>query len=69
MGRNALHSASRANNIKAVDFLLNNTEQLNFMPQGEFRRSMIDSRTRAGETALILAVDEGTLHVMQLLFS
>ena len=68
MGRTALHSAARANNIKAVDFLLNNEVQYEFMPQGQFIRSFVDSQTRAGETPLMLAIEEGNLHVMQLLF-
>ena len=59
-GRTALHQAAKSNNIVALDFLLNNT-------LGGIR-SNVDAQSLGGETALMMAVDEGNLEVMQLLF-
>ena len=68
-GRTALHQACRQNNITAVDFLLNNTIQFDFKQQGEFVRAAIDVQSSGGETPLMMAIDEGNIHVMRLLFS
>ena len=69
MGRTALHQASRSNNIKAVDFLLNNDVKHGLSHEGEFCRSFIDSQTRAKETPLMFAIDEGHIHVISLLLN
>ena len=69
MGRTALHQAARANNIKAVEFLLNNEVQHGAKEEGEFCRSFIDSQSRAKETPLMMAIDEGHVHVMHLMFN
>ena len=68
-GRTALHQACRSNNIIAVDFLLNNELQLTYMPEGEYRHADINAQSSGGETPLMMAIDEGNIHVMQLLFA
>jgi len=60
-GRTALHQAAKSNNIKAVDFLLNNMMLApSSTPEAPvYLRSAIDAQSSGGETPLMLAVDEG----------